>query len=451
MSDAGPILYIAAFLRNVLQLRGMILATKGVSMTPSTKLSNRKSIPKILPLALEKILLLYTDADREKYLSISEIISHLRREFQIDVSDDSVRRTLSEMKNWYEIQVEQFEARCDERVTKNSDDQLDVPHQGEDNSGETGVINLFSLDITNHKGNEKRRFALRRSSDSEELAHGISHIVRQIRAHNPKEGEKDKSISDVERWVVSGLDLDTQKKILSKDTSASGSGHGNSQRLENILYNLTEISKAIERRNYITFSYMRGTASQSGTSAGKSEYLPLYIHFDGDHYYLAVKNRARSIMRKGRTGEIVFAPRILRVDRINNISHVSSDNPTDKKSYVVYPNVGKFEEMKANAQSLMEAGVGGVFSGKVIYARVKCHNKEKAVFVRDTFSGKANFEEITMTDAPHPEFRFCVSRDGFIRWARQWSDVIEVVEPKSVRKCIIKELSHNVYFCIDEG
>lgn len=331
------------------------------------KQSNRKETIVYLPLAIERVLLDYTDKGKGRSLSYSEITQKLKEDFDIDVDVSTVRKAVPEIRFWWQL------------------DSL----KGE----------IFSIDIENENcRNKKRLISVGRRGD---LENKIEYLVRYLESLSA-----DNRNMDIQTLLLSPLDLETQESINAKVKDQKRSEL--MPRLSEILDTIQRLETAINEREYLHIDYLHNAGPEPDK---KKLYLPLCVCFVNNHYYLAAKNKKSKFYIKG-----VASPRIFRIDKIVNLEQ------TGKKAVL---QEGKFEEWQEASRRLLKAGLVGTVSGGVVRVKMRYVGRtgddEKIKgYILNAIRGNPEFEE-TMG-----AYSFVTSREGFERWLPKWIPYIDI-------------------------
>ena len=384
---------------------------------PKNKTPNRKPSCRYLALAIEHILLSETDADKGKAISYQGIRTQLEKRFNIVVSKNTVEKTVLEMADWYGNVLREYQ-------------------------GFSGDYDLFVEDLVGksispervegcaakgRKSNKKHLVCIQRDED---LPGEIEHLVRYLRSLSSENAD-----SYIEKLLLSQLDEETREEILQKAESQPSSV--NSKRLGDMLLQLQKLEYAIADRRWVDITY-------EGDKGDAKKYLPLAVHFDGEHYYLAAKARSKAKVvlydENGRRYE-ARQPRIFRVDRIKKVD--DKEDSSDKKGQ--FADAGQFAKFCKDARAYLKAGVCGTFSGGTVPIRIKCRKEAKVNLIKSAFGDKQDFEDDSMDKM---SFTCKASFDGAKRWAIRFKDVAEVRvvgEDNLMSSQIVQELADGAY------
>lgn len=342
-------------------------------MSDEKRPGNRRKTPRCLTQAVEEILLRFTDMGNGRSLSYSEIAAKLEEEYQIIVDSRVVQKSADAIQRWRE----------DKSVVKNT----------------------FSVEVTKNNPeaiNGKQKVCVNRDKDWVGM---VEYLVRYL------ESISKNSNMDLQSMLLSQLDEESQERIKRKVKNQKKSE--SMPRLSQTMRTIQELETEIDDREYVNFEY----PSPDGTMKKEEKYLPLCLHFDGDHYYLAATGKWEKFYKKFEGGnEKGPSPRIFRVDKIQAL------RPAGKVTNMAEKEIA--ERIKA-AEWALKAGVDGIIRGDIAKVEIVCTDPLNKRYVLNKFQANPEFTEDTF-DEQRGHYYFMASRQGFERWLPKWIHCVEV-------------------------
>ena len=362
----------------------------------------KKPTSRTLALYLERILLEYTDANKDMYLRLSDIQQLLRTVYNITVDDGQPRQTLKDMA---EIGY------------------LSPGHDNNDRSSCLIPSHRVVIKPAAKKG-ATTYYAIERDSDSGQ----IKHLIRLLQNMDKTKGARTtedlllRNACEVEREEI--RDELAQGSLLATDLP-------NRIELRKLISRIDILDEAIRQKVKIRFCY---TKARKNTPEDLRLYTPYLVSpYDG-FYYLFVQATHNGPKDRHKKFDAI------RIDRIDGLE--KTDIPVDDPD--------TFDDEVEQARRMCRAGIGRLFSEEIDHVRVLCKNRGKERYLIDAIQDKECYDKGQETNEGYREYQFCASRNAMIPWALKWYDAFEVLEPPRLKKTIEKKIERfmedSVYF-----
>lgn len=349
-------------------------------------------------LCIEKILLEYTNYDKEldvalSELSVSEVQTKLSELYSIKVGDDFVRDCLNALHDFYSWCNQQL---CEEGLTNILSDTI-LHKAPDDDGGETP------------DGNKKRRYSISHALSKSE----VEHLARQCRNRgdlaNPEQVIEALAaiIGDSDRKGIKEATLDPMRQFLT-----------------GMLKTKDVIDQAIRSRQTVSFKY-----SDSGE---RVDYCPFCTGQDDGYYYMVAKAKTtRKSTYLGKPNKF----RVFRIDLISDAKASGVANNVIEKQYI---------KLQEEAESFLASSVNRMPSVDVDDVYVKCLKESKESYLERKFSDHG-CERLRTNEGELVYHIAGVSLAGMKAWALGWLDCFEIVWPPKLREDIIETIKKNVY------
>lgn len=388
----------------------------------------RKPAIKELPLLVERILLEYTDEDKDHSLSVTEIRKKLMEVYGVDVVDDSVRGALDALEKYYardelavpyELQVETLPTR--EKDSRDSHELREETPGGD--SRDTASVKVAP--------NKKKLYYIgSRYIERSTLEHVVG-LVRQ----SPL-AEDSKAVVDE---LLAMRSCYERKALKPEDTPSEGAAESRGRKLESVLYDTGEIEKVIRHNNedegqkkqVLDFKYMvwkeqeeNGQKTYKEVAELRENMVPYLVSRDEGYLYLYCRQLRTTLNR-------------FSLIRIEKISELVVKELEDGRNWPK-----NYEKWREEAKKQAMTAINRMPSSNIVRVTLKCHDKATEKYVYDNFGRNPGFERDPSSDGV---YHFDVSFDGMKIWVLKHVQHYEVIDPPELREAIINELKENCY------
>lgn len=363
---------------------------------------NRNATNRTLALYLERILLEYTDAKHDIYLSLSDIQGHLRTAFGIKVDECQPRQVLKEMAEAGYLS----------------------PKENKSDKSSCLVPTCRVRMIPAPKRGNAALYAIERECEPGHIKHLIRHL---------QEMDKTKGTREVEDLLLRNANEVDREEIRDELVQSSLLATEPQDRVElkQLIRRIDILDTAIAKKIKVRFRYTKARKLKPGELG---EYTPYLVSPSEGFYYLFVKADGKSPAKKGKLFDAI------RVDWIDDLE--LTDTPVDD------PDI--FEKRAEQARRVCRAGIGRIFSEQIDQVLVACINPKKEKYLRDAIRDKDGYCKGQKTAEGHREYQFLASHDAMIPWALKWYDAFKVLGPEELRieiEAKVKNFANNSVYC----
>lgn len=217
---------------------------------------------------------------------------------------------------------------------------------------------------------------------------------------------------------------------------------------EQLRMNLLTIQKAIDARVQVSFRFNSYTRRKklAPVRDEKDTVSPYYIVASGGRYYLL------ACMEVAAKDKAVKNMSIWRIDLMTEIEIPGADEKKGKKGCPRIPKAEVENLPKEWTEDFQLKHINMSFDEpEMITLKIKNTGRENFTFLHDWFGNQ--FVVMKSAEAgPYDIVRVPCSPFGMVNWALQYSDRVEVLEPKSVREQVIKKIKNlNVKYGADSN